>query len=120
MERNVIKQIVFLKRRADLELSEFKAYYESHHRKIGERVLSGYVTKYLRRYLVPLGAENPGEFGFDVMTEMWFPDEAAQKACMQHLSDPEIQEEIAIDEAKLFEPGTKWGCTVSEVESSMP
>jgi hypothetical protein len=120
MEMTVIKQIVFLKRRADLALPEFKAYYESHHRKIGERVLGGYATQYLRRYLVPLGAEPPGGFEFDVMTEMWFPNESVQKACMQHLSDPVIQEEIAIDEAKLFEPGTKWGCLVSEVESSMP
>ena len=93
----VIKQIVFLKRRADLALPEFKAYYESHHRKIGERVLGGYATQYLRRYLVPLGAEPPGGFEFDVMTEMWFPNESVQKACMQHLSDPVIQEEIAID-----------------------
>ena len=46
MEMTVIKQIVFLKRRADLALPEFKAYYESHHRKIGERVLGGYATQY--------------------------------------------------------------------------
>ena len=115
----MIKQIVFLKRRADLELAEFKAYYESHHKMIGERVLKGYATKYLRRYLEPLGAGQSGAFAFDVMTEMWFPNEAVQRACMQHLSEPAIQEEIANDEAKLFEPGTKWGCAVVEVESDM-
>ena len=44
----MIKQVVFLKKRADLDTAAFRAYYEEHHRKIGERVLAGFVEKYVR------------------------------------------------------------------------
>lgn len=115
----MIKQVVFLKRRADLDLATFVAYYETHHRKIGERVLAGFAVTYVRRYLDSgrLSTPNPP---FDVITEMWFPDWATQKACMAHLSDPVIAAEIQADEAKLFEPGTKWGGFLSEAVSVMP
>jgi hypothetical protein len=51
---------------------------------------------------------------------MWFADWATQKACMAHLSDPAIAQEIQADEAKLFEPGAKWGGFLSEETSLMP
>ena len=115
----MIKQVVFLKRRKDLDLATFKDYYEAHHRKIGERVLAGFAASYIRRYLDPahLPAANPP---FDVITAMWFSDWAAQKACMAHLSDPLIAAEIQADEAKLFDPDAKWGGFLSEEVSMMP
>jgi len=51
---------------------------------------------------------------------MWFPDWATQKACMAHLSDPVIASEIQADEAKLFDPGAKWGGFLTEEVSVMP
>ena len=115
----MIKQIVFLKRRKDLDLATFKDYYEAHHRKIGERVLAGFAVSYIRRYLDPAHSSTPNP-PFDVITEMWFPDWAAQKACMAHLSDPVIAAEIQADEAELFDPDAKWGGFLSEEVSVMP
>lgn len=115
----MIKQVVFLKRRKDLGLAEFIDYYEAHHRKIGERVLAGYAVTYVRRYLDPAHLSTPNP-PFDVITEMWFADWATQKACMAHLSDPAIAQEIQADEAKLFEPSAKWGGFLSEETSLMP
>ena len=114
----MIKQVVFLKKRADLDTAAFRAYYEEHHRKIGERVLAGFVEKYVRRYVEqpqPVSGEPP----FDVITEMWFADQDRQMACMKHLREPSIAEEIAADEARLFDGSAKWGCTLSEIESRL-
>ncbi|MBL6687693.1 MAG: hypothetical protein ISP92_05640, partial [Pseudomonadales bacterium] len=47
----MIKQVVFLKKKSNLDTAAFRTYYERHHRLIGERVLGGYVTKYVRRYI---------------------------------------------------------------------
>jgi len=114
----MIKQVVFLKKKSNLDTAAFRTYYERHHRLIGERVLGGYVTKYVRRY-IDQAQPSVEELPFDVITEMWFADAERQSACMQHLRDPAIASEIAADEARLFEPGTKWGCVLREVESEM-
>ena len=74
---------------------------------------------YVRRYLDPANLLTPNP-PFDVITEMWFPDWATQKACMAHLSDPVIASEIQADEAKLFDPGAKWGGFLTEEVSVMP
>lgn len=47
----MIKVVTPLKRRSDLSREEFRNYYESHHRLLGEKYLAGYANRYLRRYL---------------------------------------------------------------------
>lgn len=67
----MIKVVTLLFRRPDLSAGEFRDYYESHHRFLGEKYLSPHALKYIRRYpiLAGDGAETPG---FDVMMEVWF------------------------------------------------
>ena len=115
----MIKQLVLLKKRDDLSVSEFQTYYETHHRLIGEKYLSAHVVRYVRRYLdVPPGI-TPEAMPYHVVTEMWFESEAKRDACYAELRAPEAQEEILADEAKLFAPGGKFSSLVVEVDSTI-
>ena len=116
-EKPTIKFVMPLYRKAGMSSEAFRDYYEQHHRKIGEKYLQGYVTKYMRRYAQPL-AEARSE-DFDVLLEMWFPDQETYMKCMQHLQTPEIAEEIRIDEEKLFDRSRKRGYLLTEVESEI-
>lgn len=112
-----ITLITLLKRRDGMSREEFRRYYETSHRRIGEQVLGGYASRYVRRYLTPIeGDEQP----FDVVMEIDFPDETTMHACFAAMSDPEIADMIAKDEAMLFDRSQIRTFTVSEVESSMP
>ena len=50
----MIKQIGLLKRKPGMTPEAFRAYYETSHRVIGEKYLTGYAQKYMRRFLDPL------------------------------------------------------------------
>jgi hypothetical protein len=94
----MIKQIGLLSRRPDLSSADFRAYYESHHRLIGEKYLSGRAIHYMRRY--------PGKdanVDFDVIMEIWYPDLAAYEAARAKLATPEAIAEIIQDEEQLFD-----------------
>ncbi len=94
--------ITLLKRRADMSKADFIAYYEAHHRLIGEKVLRGYATRYVRRFLYPTdGVDHTADA--DVVLEIDFPDEATRDACFAAMGDPEIMAEIIADEEKLFD-----------------
>lgn len=98
----MIRIITLLKRRPGMSREDFVAYYESTHRLIGEKVLGGFVTHYVRHHLVPLDGSTV-DHDFDVVMEMGFPDQAARDACMAHLSRPDIRAEIDADEEMLFD-----------------
>ena len=88
-----------------MTIPEFREYYESKHRLIGEKYLKGFATKYLRRFVNPL-PDRSGELydpDYDVILEIWYPDEATFKACGEALSRPEVAQEIREDEEKLFD-----------------
>ncbi|PNU03317.1 EthD domain-containing protein [Novosphingobium guangzhouense] len=110
--------ITLLKRREGMSVAHFRAYYESSHRLIGEKVLAGYATRYVRRFLSPMdGAEQ--SFDYDVVMEIDFPNDAARIACFTALADPETQAMIGEDEEKLFDRSRIRAFTVTECESAM-
>lgn len=82
--------------------ADFVAYYEAHHRRIGEKVLRGYATRYVRRFLHPVDGDD-APHDFDVVLEIDFPDEATHDACFAAMSDPATQKEIIEDEERLFD-----------------
>lgn len=94
--------ITLLKRRDGMRKADFIAYYEAHHRLIGEKVLRGYATRYVRRFLHPTDGVDHNEDA-DVVLEIDFPDEATRDACFAAMGDPEIMAEIIADEEKLFD-----------------
>jgi EthD domain len=94
--------VTLLKRRPGMTKADFIAYYEASHRVIGEQVLRGYATRYVRRFLFPTdGVET--EHDPDVLTEITFSDEVTRAACFAAMADPAIMAMIVADEEKLFD-----------------
>ena len=100
----------------------FIEHYETHHRKIGEKYLGGFAAKYQRRDLQSAGfREQEGEAPpFDVLMEIWYPDQEALNGELAVLSTEEAQAEIAADEERLFDRELIRSYTVEEYESEMP
>ncbi len=97
-----ITVITLLKRRSGMSKDDFIAYYETHHRLIGEKVLRGYATRYVRRFLHPTDGVDQHEDA-DVVMEIDFPDAETRDACFAAMSNEAIMAEIVADEAKLFD-----------------
>jgi EthD domain len=111
--------ITLLKRREGMSKADFIAYYEAHHRRIGEQVLGGYATRYVRRFLTPRFGEDEA-FDADVITEVDFPDEATRDACFAAMADPAIMDMIVADEEKLFDRSRIRTFSVEESASTLP
>jgi uncharacterized protein (TIGR02118 family) len=100
----------------------FIEHYETHHRRIGEKYLSGFATKYQRRYVQSAGfREQDGDAPpFDVLMEIWYPNQEALNGALAVLSTEEAKAEIAADEERLFDRELIRSYTVEEYESEMP
>jgi hypothetical protein len=101
----MIKLVMPMKRRPGMTIPEFREYYETKHRLIGEKYLKGYATRYFRRFLNAL-PDRSGELydpEYDVILEIWYPDEETFQACNERLSLPDIVAEIREDEEKIFD-----------------
>jgi len=103
LERPMFKTVTLLKRRPDLSMEEFIAYYESAHARIGERYLAGRALHYTRRFLHPLAPADGADKPYDVVMEIGFADRAAFDATIAALSEPDVAAEIAEDEERLFD-----------------
>jgi hypothetical protein len=114
-----ITLITLLKRKTGMSKADFMSYYEAHHRRIGERVIAGYGTRYERRYLTPRdGTDQPHDF--DVVTEIDFPDQATLDAWSGTLAYPEILSMIVADEEQLFDRSKTRTYTVDARASDLP
>ena len=101
----MIKMIVLLKRRPGMTRDAFIARYEGGHAPLAEKHVGG-AARYVRRYLEPLPSLFTGEVAepeHDVITELWFDDEAQFALTMQRLAEPEVVAEITADEEHLFD-----------------
>ncbi|MFV0276693.1 MAG: EthD domain-containing protein [Parahaliea sp.] len=116
-----IKMVTLLRRKPGLSLEEFIELYENGHRLIGERYLRGHASRYVRRFLRPLQVPGQAEVkrDYDVVMEIWFPDQAAYESAMAAISAPAAAQEIAEDEARLFDRDGIHSFTVEEYESDM-
>lgn len=119
----MFKTVMLLKRRPGLSMDEFMAYYENHHTQIGEKYLAGYASHYMRRYVTPFANPVTGEMTeapYDVITETWYPDEAAFAAAMAIVSQPGPMAEIAADEENFLDRPRNVFCTVQEHVTALP
>lgn len=110
--------LTLLKRCDGMSKADFVAYYEASHRRIGEQVLAGYATRYVRRFLHPMDGEDQ-VCDADVVMEIDFPDEATRDACFAALGDPEMAAMIAEDEARLFDRSRIRTFSIEEHASDM-
>ncbi len=118
----MFKTLTLLKRRPDLSMEEFVRRYETGHSRLGERLLKGSATRYVRRYLYPVPNPETGaveEAEHDVAMEIWFPDRATWEATMARLSTPEIMAEIVADEETLFDRSRNRFFLLEEHESEL-
>jgi hypothetical protein len=118
----VIKVVTLLTRKPGISREAFIEHYETHHRKIGEKYLSGFAVKYQRRYLQSAGFRGQGGAmpPFDVLMEIWYPDQDTLNGALAVLSTDEAQAEIMADEERLFDRDLIRSYTVEEYESEMP
>lgn len=102
----MVRIMVLLKRKPGLSMEEFIERYEREHAPLISRLITGTV-RYERHYLRPLfhlAVGEPPEPEFDVVTEVWYPSEEAYAAQQAYLRDhPEVLQEIAADEERLFD-----------------
>ena len=118
----MIKVVTLLTRKPGMSREAFIEHYETHHRKIGEKYLSGFAVKYQRRYLQSAGfrGQEGATLPFDVLMEIWYPDQDTLGAALAVLSTDEAQAEIIADEERLFDRDLIRSYTVEEYESEMP
>jgi hypothetical protein len=121
MSAKTFKILIFLKRRPGMSVEAFRGYYEDRHAKLCEKYVTG-VTRYLRRFLDPLPNPETGkndELPYDVITELWFDDEATFEATVKYLSAGVMPAEVIEDEMNLFDRSKNRMATVIECESEI-
>jgi hypothetical protein len=105
-----------------MSVEEFREYYESNHRLIGEKYLKGNAERYMRRFITPVlhrVTGQPVEPDHDVILEIWYADRAAYEATSKLLRAPAAAKEIAEDEEMLFDRPRTQFYTVEEHESDL-
>ena len=97
------KLIALIQKQPQLSRAEFKAYYEANHAPLVGRLLP-MIQRYTRSYLPddPEMPEREGRADFDVLTELWFADEAALTGFWQRIREPEVIAAIRADEANFL------------------
>lgn len=120
----MIKQVVFLKKRADLTMEQFMDYYENQHsqlsKKMGAKPSLPNAQRYVRRYVTPQPNPLTGEIlhpGYDCIMEIWWNSRADFEAAMKGLADPAMLEIRMADERRLFASNSNPVCIVEEHES---
>jgi len=115
------KILLFMKRRPGMTMAEFQDYYENHHAPLCEKYTAG-VSRYIRRFVAPHRnpeTGNDGELDFDVITELWFDDEATFKGTVKYLATSIMPDEVVEDEKRLFDRSKTRMATVVERESAL-
>ena len=121
MTVNNYKILLFMKRRPGMTFEAFQDYYENHHVPLCEKYTSG-VSRYLRRFLTPHRNPETGateELQFDVITELWFEDEALFRGTVEYLATSIMPDEVVEDEKQLFDRAKTRMATVVECESAL-
>jgi uncharacterized protein (TIGR02118 family) len=121
MPENTYKILLFMKRRPGMTFEAFQDYYENHHVPLCEKYTSG-VSRYLRRFLTPHPNPETGaaeELPFDVITELWFEDEATFRGTVKYLATSIMPDEVVEDEKRLFDRARTRMATVVERESTL-
>lgn len=121
MSKTYYKILLFMKRRPGMTMAAFQDYYENHHVPLAMKYSSG-ISRYMRRFLTPHPNPETGasdELQFDVITELWFEDEATFRGTVKYLATSVMPDEIVTDEKNLFDRKTMRMATVVECETAL-
>ena len=118
MSDTMYKILIFMKKRPDISVEEFRDYYENRHAPLCMKYSSA-VKRYIRRYVDRLPHPETGEFidGPDVITELWFDDEELFKGTIGYITTSIMPDEVIEDEKNLFDRASFRIGTVRECES---
>ncbi len=115
----MIKVLVFIKKRPDLDRDQFRDYYERNHAPLVNRLLPFY-QEYNRNYLVePFRPDQTG-VDFDVVTELVFASRDDYEAWRATLAEPAVLEQIRADERNFLEQGSTRMWLVDEHADDLP
>jgi hypothetical protein len=113
------KIVMLMKRKPGISVEEFRNYYETRHAPMAEKYSKG-VARYIRRYLNPLDHPETGpggELPYDVITEIWFTDEAIFKSMLAYITTTIMPDEVIADEKNLFDRSSFKLATYTECET---
>ena len=119
------KILLFMKRKPGMSMEAFRDYYENNHvptAMANSGGQGGGITRYMRRYLDPMPHAESGtneELPYDVVSELWFDDEAIFKGTVEYLSTTVMNDAVVQDEMNLFHRPTMRMATVTECETPM-
>ena len=119
MADKTYKILLFMKRRPDISVEAFRDYYETRHAPLCEKYSTA-VSRYIRRYVEPQSHPETGaweEPPFDVITELWFDDEAVFRGTVGYITTAIMPDEVIEDEKNLFDRSSFRIATVVECES---
>jgi uncharacterized protein (TIGR02118 family) len=120
-ETTYYKILLFMKRRPGMSMEEFQDYYENRHVPLCLKY-SGGVSRYMRRFITAHPNPDSGESGelpYDVITELWFEDEATYRGTVEYLSTAVMPDEVVADERNLFDRTSIRMATIIERETEM-
>jgi uncharacterized protein (TIGR02118 family) len=115
------KILLPMKRKPGMSVEAFRDYYENHHAPLAAKS-SGMLSRYVRRYLEPHPhpeTGEPGELPYDVITELWFDDEAPFRGTLAYLTSTLMPAEIVADEEQLFDRSSFRLLTVIECDTDL-
>lgn len=117
----MIKQVVFLQKRADMSMEEFIDYYENEHTRLAQRVGNmPSALRYVRRYVRPEKNAVTGEVhdcGFACIMEIWWDNREDFENSQRLVADPERLPLVVEDEKRLFATHSNPVCIVEEYDS---
>ena len=111
----MLKVFGFLSKREGMQTQAFIDYYENHHVPLICSLAPAPIV-YKRNYLLRGDELNRQEhaIGFDVVTELVFPDRAAYLAWRAELSRPGAGEKVVADEEKFLDRSRTRACIIEE------
>jgi uncharacterized protein (TIGR02118 family) len=121
MATTYYKILLPMKRKPGMSIQAFRDYYENHHAPFCAK-FSAAVYRYIRRYLEPHGHPETGPAGelpYDVITELWFDNEAAFQSTLSYLTTSVMPDVVVADEKKLFDRSSFRIVTVVECETDL-